>query len=328
MKRFLFFVGLFLIAVWFLSRPVAEPENIVYGVTFSVPYARDTLGLDWKSAYLALLDDLEVRHIRIPAYWTEHEIKKGEYDFSGLDFMLDHASARGADVILAVGQKLPRWPECHIPYWAGRLSRADRNADFIAYFEEALRRFRGDKTIRYWQIENEPFLPFGECEGYDRRFLDVLISRARAIDSRPLIITDSGELSVWAPAYARADIFGTTMYRTIWNKYVGHFTYPLRPGYFRMKARLMEYIYGKKPLIVVELQAEPWSKRTPQEVPLSFQEKLMNVTEFQKNIAYERATGFQEVYLWGAEWWYWLKEKHDKPELWEEAKRLFAGPEM
>lgn len=317
-------VGLLFVAIWFLTRSVPIPENVVYGVTFSVPYARDTLGLEWQKVYLAILDELEVKHLRIPAYWTEHEPEKGQYNFSDLDFMLREAEQRGADVILAIGQKLPRWPECHIPLWANQQLRKDRHREFLLYLDKVVRRYKNNKTIRYWQIENEPFLPFGECQEYDRRFLDVEISRLRSLDSRPIVVTDSGELSIWAPAYKRADIFGTTMYRTIWNKYIGSFTYPLPPGYFRMKTRLVQYIYGKKPIIVVELQAEPWGGKMPEDVPLEMQERIMNRAEFEEHIAYERETGFQEVYLWGAEWWWWLKEKHKKPEMWNEAKNLFT----
>jgi len=324
--KYLFLIGLILIGAWFLSRPVPVPENIVYGVTFSVPYTRDTLGLNWKKAYLALLDDLKVRHFRIPVYWNEHELRQGEFNFSAVDFMLNEAEARSADVILAVGQKLPRWPECHIPSWAGRLSRQERNTHFLNFLERVATRYRDRGALRYWQVENEPFLHFGECEDYDSRFIDVEISRLRSLDDRPIVVTDSGELSIWASAYSRSDVFGTTMYRTIWNKFVGNFTYPLRPGYFRMKARLMELIYGKKPIIVVELQAEPWIEQAPPKENLENQLRLMNPEKLKANIEYERATGFQEVYLWGVEWWYWLKEKQNKPELWQEAKKLFAVP--
>ena len=49
----------------------------------------------------------------------------------------------------------------------------------------------------------------------------------------------------------------------------------------------------------------------------------MDLERFQKNIKFAKKTGLDEFYLWGAEWWYWLKTKHDKPEIWEEAKKLF-----
>lgn len=327
MKKILFFAGLALIAVWFLSRPVPAPERVDYGVTFSAPYARDVLGLDWRRAYSSVLDDLGAKRIRLSAYWNEYEAVQGKYDFSGLDLMIREAGKRNAEIILAIGQKLPRWPECHIPLWAARLSRQDRNAYFLKFFEEVIKRYRGNEHIRYWQVENEPFLAFGECMGYDRRLLDVEISRLKALDDRPVVVTDSGELSIWAPAYSRSDVFGTTMYRTVWNKYTGTFTYPLPPGYFRMKARLMELLYGKKTVIVVELQAEPWNPLSPPDTELGAQERLMNVDIFKEHIEYERAAGFQEVYLWGVEWWYWLKEKHGKPELWDEARKLFGAKE-
>lgn len=325
MRRLFFFLGLFLVAVWFLSRPVSAPEKFSYGVTFSVPYARDVLGLDWKKPYRAMFGDLGVKKIRLPAYWTEYEPERGIYDFSDLDFMLGEAKRREASVILAIGQKLPRWPECHIPPWAKKQSNEERHRDFLKYLETAVTRYRGNIAIHAWQVENEPFLPFGECDEYDRKFLDVAVSRLRALDDRPVIITDSGELSLWAFAYRRADIFGTTMYRTVWNQYIGVFTYPLRPGYFRFKARLMEYLFGEKPIVVVELQAEPWHQKLLPEVSLEEQDILMNPEKFRANLEYEKETGFSEVYLWGVEWWYWLKEKHGKPEMWNEAKKLFSG---
>src|SRR3989344_8838150 len=99
-------------------RPI--PANATYGVTFSTLQA-EQLGLDWQSVYIAMLDDLKVRDIRIPAYWQRVEPKKDTYDWSELDFQITEARARDAHVILAVGRRLPRWPECHIPDWAQKL---------------------------------------------------------------------------------------------------------------------------------------------------------------------------------------------------------------
>ena len=49
----------------------------------------------------------------------------------------------------------------------------------------------------------------------------------------------------------------------------------------------------------------------------------MNLEQFKKNIEFAKKTGLKEFYLWGAEWWYWMKEKQNKPEIWNEAKKLF-----
>ena len=49
----------------------------------------------------------------------------------------------------------------------------------------------------------------------------------------------------------------------------------------------------------------------------------MNLEQFRKNIEFAQRTGLDTFYLWGGEWWYWLKEKQNQPEIWEEAKTLF-----
>src|SRR3989338_4044696 len=122
MKKF--FSGLILIAaiLWILSldfsSTTAKPQ---YGVSFSRFHA-DELKLDWKETYLALLDDLCVRNFRFSAHWPLTEPEKDKYNFSELDFQMSEAHSSGASVILAVGRRLPGWPECHIPDWAMELS--------------------------------------------------------------------------------------------------------------------------------------------------------------------------------------------------------------
>jgi len=40
-------------------------------------------------------------------------------------------------------------------------------------------------------------------------------------------------------------------------------------------------------------------------------------------VEFAKKVGFPEIYLWGAEWWYWLKITQNHPELWDTAKELF-----
>jgi len=35
--------------------------------------------------------------------------------------------------------------------------------------------------------------------------------------------------------------------------------------------------------------------------------------------------GLSTFYLWGGEWTYWLKKTQNKPEIWDEAKKLFIN---
>ena len=125
-------------------------------------------------------------------------------------------------------------------------------------------RYKLHDLVWAWQIENEPFLPFGVWPSLDVKLLDSEIALVRALDpTRPVIVTDSGELSLWVQAAKRADVFGTTMYRKIYPQFIGRFTgvfeYPLPPGFFRFKEKLARFMTGEpdKRFIVVELQSEP-----------------------------------------------------------------------
>ena len=48
----------------------------------------------------------------------------------------------------------------------------------------------------------------------------------------------------------------------------------------------------------------------------------MSFEKFNENIEYAKKTGFDEMYLWGVEWWYWMKQKGDNS-YWNRVKELF-----
>lgn len=305
--------------------PVSKSnEAAKLGVTFSHRYASD-LGLDWKRAYGAILDDLGVKYIRLPVYWDLVEKEENKYDFSDIDWQLKEASKRQAEVILVVGQKVPRWPECAIPerYIDDETVRKEKLLEFIRI---TIERYRDNREIKYWQVENEPFLAFGICPKSDSSLLDAEIELVKKNDSsREIIITDSGELSTWIPSARRADIFGTTMYRTIYNESVGYFKYPLGPRFFHFKYWLIKTFSAQEKAIVVELQAEPWISGWTAAAPLADQFQSMNAEKLKDNVAVARQAGFPIIYLWGVEWWYWLKIEKGHPELWETAKGLIGS---
>ena len=49
----------------------------------------------------------------------------------------------------------------------------------------------------------------------------------------------------------------------------------------------------------------------------------MDLSQFRKNIEFAEKTGFKRFYLWGSEWWYWLKITKGDSNIWEETKKLF-----
>ncbi|HPN96560.1 MAG TPA: cellulase family glycosylhydrolase [Candidatus Moranbacteria bacterium] len=317
-----FLIAIVALLIFFNWPTKRENENVKFGITFSARYAND-IHLDWKKVYLVILDDLGAKKIRLPIYWDLTEKTSGEYDFSDIDWQLDEAQKRNAEVILVIGQKVPRWPECAIPLWL-KDDDEKRKESLLKFLGVIVERYKDNETIKYWQVENEPFLPFGICPDLDVDFLDKEIAKVRSIDqSKKIIITDSGELSLWVRAAKRADVFGTTMYRTIWKKGLGYFDYPIGPRFFQFKYFLNKKIAKQDKIMVIELQGEPWISGYTTSEPLSEQFKSMNAEKLKDNVAFARRVGFPEVYLWGVEWWYWLKMEQGHSELWEEAKSLF-----
>jgi len=320
-------VILALVIVIFAQKQI--PEAITYGMSFNTMYARE-LSLDWQETYDAILDDLGVRHLRLAAHWPMVEPLKGTYNFLELDYQIKRAEEVGAEVILAVGRRLPRWPECHLPTWTTGLTIEERNSAQLDYIKQVVERYQHSSAVKYWQIENEPFLEvfaFEHCGLLDENFLDTEINLVRKLDStRPILITDSGNLGLWYKAYKRGDVFGTSVYVYFWNPEVGQFRTILPALVYRVKENILALIYGKKPTILVELSAEPWLVAPIATVPLETQFSRMDLKKFEDIIEYAKQTRYDTQYLWGAEWWYWLT-KNGHNEMWNKGKALYKQPE-
>ncbi|SRR6056297_429002 len=323
-----FFLFLFLVflTVFYLSRgPVYNKEEVKYGITFSKLKAQE-LGLDWKKAYLDILEDLEIQKIRLAAYWSEVEAQKDKYYYKDLDWQIEEAEKRDVEIILAVGGRLPRWPECHFPSWSEDLETKERESEILEYIKKTINRYKDNQNIVAWQVENEPFLSshFGDCPSLNTDFLDKEIALVKEMDSRPVVVTDSGELSLWIPAATRADIFGTTMYRDTYSERLGRYVhYPIGPGFFHFKRNVTDWFADPRKWIVIELQAEPWGPVPYQELKKEEREKTMSPQKFKEMMEFARLTGFREFYLWGAEYWYWEKVKNKDNSIWKEAEKIF-----
>lgn len=317
---------IFLTAFAYLARRPADfAPQVRWGLAFSRLWAED-LGLDQRATYSAILSDLRPTSLRLPLYWHDIEAERGKYDFRDYDWMIGEAEKSGTELTLTLGGKLPRWPECHDPYWATGLTAGEREGALFALVAAAVERYKDLPALTAWQVENEPFLPFGECPAVRAGFLEREITLVRSLDhAHPIVITDSGELGLWLRAASYGDIFGTTMYRVIWNDRFGYIHYPLPPRFFWLKENLLRLFYPQKKIIVSEMQGEPWGPKMIYETPLDEQYRSMSLAQFRDNINYARDVGIRDTYLWGAEWWYWLKVKHNEPAFWNEAKLLTEG---
>ena len=325
-KKMIFVFGVILILIFcyfFIGAP-PQAKEVTWGVNFSQKHT-ENLGLDWQETYLALLDDLKAKNLKVAVHWDLIEPADGQFNFEDLDWQIGKAEEKGAKLLLAIGMKTPRWPECHIPEWAKNLSKEKQQEKILEMLEKIVLRYKDSPAIKYWQIENEPFFPFGECPWVDKKFLKKEIEQVQFLDSlkRPVIISDSGEGSFWITAAKFGDIVGTTMYRKVWFRQIGFYLhYPLPPTFYWRKAQIIKKLFDKE-VIVVELQAEPWGPKLLYDSPLEEQKKTMNLNQFKKNIEFAKKTGLKEFYLWGGEWWYWMKEKQNRLEIWNEAKKLF-----
>ena len=311
---------IFLIIVY--SLDFGKNKDIKYGMTYSQKYAKE-LGLNWQDAFVNLIDDLGIKKFRLMAYWDDIELSAGKYDLTELDWLVRRAEYGNADIILVVGRRQPRWPECHQAPWVDELSRNDQMKAELDMIKEVVNHFKQYDNIIGWQVENEPFLSvFGECPETTDEFYIQKLELVRSLDDRPTIMTDSGELSTWRKSASLNPILGTSIYRYVWNKTYGDFIYPLPPAYYYLKFKVLEKNTQLQTVFISELQLEPWTNESIIDVSLEDQFKSMNIERFKDSINYAKRIGFDTIYLWGGEWWYWLKTVHANDSFWQIAKQI------
>lgn len=318
---FVVILGFFLIG-W----PMDYPKE--YGITWSSPYAW-SLGLNPNDGLRQVLDDLGVRRFRIPAYWTDIEREQGKYDFTILREQLDLIAERKGSVMLAVGSRLPRWPECWVPDWANQVDPTTRRAVQLAYLKKTYETFKDHPAVTAWQVENEAnFTLYVNCSGLTK---DLVLEEMRFIRGeeakraypRPVYTTDSGELSLWIDWTGEVDGLGVSLYRAVTNPWLGVIRYWFIPPWaYTRKAWLASFFVH--PIFVSEFQMEPWSDQPLQSTSLDDQFQTLSIEQMRNNFAYAKQVDVPAVDFWGAEWWLWMRDKKKHGEFWDEAKQFFA----
>ena len=181
-------------------------------------------------------------------------------------------------------------------------------------------RYSTSSALERWQVENEPLFPFGLCQQIRMKDLRTQIKLVKSLDAHPIQLTVSGEFEPWHQAAEVSDILGFSLYRKSWNQTLGYVIYPIPPEFYTLRAHLIRDL-GKK-VIISELQAEPWFSESIASQPLEHWYQSFSATDFQNNILFAETTHVDEAYLWGAEWWEYMK-MHGDNRLWEEAKTVF-----
>lgn len=320
-------IGFIAMGLFMLTQDQTS-KKVTLGATFSARYA-DSLGLNPKDTYLQALDNLQIKHLRLPVYWDEVEKEEAKFDFSQVEDYLNEAEKRDVEVILVLGYKQPRWPECFPPAWVKNLPKEKLQQQILRLLEAEVNNFKNFPAIKVWQVENEPFLNFGECSGenpLDYDFVKKEVELVKSLDSRPILLTDSGELTNWKDSISLSDIHGISLYRTVWNPHLGHIDYPFPPVYYKLKAGFLRKLAGtgSNQTIVAELQAEPWvpAQKTMNDWEIEEQVKNYPARKIADNLEFSKLTGFKSHFLWGVEWWFFMA-KNSHPEYLESAKQLF-----
>jgi hypothetical protein len=301
------------------------------GVSFIPDYAA-SLGLDPQKTMDALLG-INIRHFRLTSYWSDMEPTPGHYDFSQLDWEFQKAEAKHAKIILTVGLRQPRWPECHAPSWVD-LNQPDSQwqPQLETYMQAVINRYKNSPSLASYQLENEYFLKgFGICP-------DSTMSRQRLVDeynlvkktdsSHPVIVGRSNNAIGLPLGQPQPNEFSISVYKRVWDAGVTHryLEYPYPAWYYGFLAGLQQKVTGKN-MMIGELQAEAWPPRgqTIQTTSLAEQNKSLNAQRLKDRFQYGRATGMRQIYLWGGEYWYYRQVKLHDPSLWNVAQQEFRS---
>lgn len=310
-------VVLWMAAAHFSYAWTPAREHYTFGTSFSVKQSRD-LGLDWRENYIALLDDLKIREFRLMSYWDESEKSRGQLDFHDLDWQMSEAAKRGARVSLSIGLRQPRWPECHEPGWAVTLDKDEWKQALYAYVEIVVKRYQHHPALRNFQLENESLAWwFGNCrEQPDAQRINEEFNLVKSWTRKPvwMSLSDQYGLSVNPPI---PDAYGYSLYLYVYNNLMpGTYINPSPPVWFhRGRADIIGAMHHK-PFYLHELQLEPWGPQHIKYLSEREQDITMSPQQIHQNLQYARKIGFEDIYTWGSEWWYWRKV-HGSDGVWE-----------
>ncbi len=326
LRFFLFSVLLISAISLFLVLPFKpeKNENALLGFTFSVK-AAESLGLDWKAAYDEIINELSPDIVRIPVYWDILQPEENSFSWEQTDYQLERLLDTDTKVILAVGHKLPRWPECHLPAWTSGLSPEQLRVRLFSMVDEVVQRYKEHPNLHSWQVQNELLFPFGICPEWtkNRKDLKALIALVQTLDANhPVTTSDSGELSSWLrTATLPIDALNISLYRAVYGDWHGYFYWPVNPYFYRLHAAIMRPFVEQ--IQISELQMEPWGPAAVQELSTAESYKSFHPYHFADRIDFAKRTGASVILAWGVEWWYYMKELREEPLYWQEALNVF-----
>jgi Beta-galactosidase len=299
------------------------------GTTFS-PLQCYYLGVDYRSAFQEICQ-LGLDRIRLGAYWNEIERSPRQFDFAQLDWLLEEAHRNKITVALAVGMKVPRWPEFHFPKWVSDqydTKAGDRALDLrspkvvelsLKFVEAVANHCRYAPAIQYWQVENEPFTQLEIAGG---RFLspefvkrEVALVRSLAWRSQKILLTNaihlptpklSEDLPAFKDSLDMADAVGFNVYTKVPAGNSGNYLEPEPAFWDQLQTWQQELVRADREAWIAEAQAEPWE---PQKLVANDKADYPSASPRRMQLLVDRLAraNYSTVLLWGSEYWYWQK---------------------
>lgn len=326
---------------WYATEPRSEPA---WGANFSCKRVQ-FFGQDCRATLASVLDDLGVRSLRLSVHWSDVEGAPGEYDWSAIDWQLREIGERGGRATVSIGMKAQRFPEFWLPTWL-RLQAQIPADDFpedhplvqqylFPYLQAAAQHLAADPVVEAIQVENEPFVHYqGHANGWRIRkeFLarEIATVRAGTGGAEPIVVNHASWLrrdGTWKWAVRNADVLAQSVYtkrqRGPW-KWLYIFPYRIGPFTPDLPEQARAARRDGKQLWIAELQAEPYERpdvdvrRIPAWEARSFSPRWL-----ERNLDLARRSGATRVYLWGVEWWAYLRDQRGDPRLWQEGQTLF-----
>jgi hypothetical protein len=264
-----------------------------------------------------------------------------------VDALLDVALEYGARVTVSVGMRAQRYPEFWFPTWLRESAALPRGgypednelvrAALMPYLSATAAHIGGHPAVEAIQVENEPFVPsyaYGTRWRIRPAFLAEEIDVVRRADSgrHPLVVSHASWLrrdGAWRWIVDHADVVAQSVYtkrqRGPWT-WLYLFPYRLGPLTPDLPAQAAAAAREGKQLWIGELQAEPYEapsvdvRRLTTAEAESFSEGWLRA-----NAQLAARSGATRVYVWGVEWWAYLRERRGEPGLWEAGRTLFGA---
>lgn len=305
---------LFIILVWYTlthPEPTLQHKEPLWGFSYS-PKQAERWNLDWKESYVFLLDELRPQSIRIPLYWDETEKEPGVLSFERVEFLLREAKKRNIPVVLNIGYRVFRYPECHVPEWVQQRTPQQFEEALLSYLGHVINYLSKSTlkgTLEAIQIENEarnelqkqcPPTPYTLLEK------EVVIVKDTFPDM-PVVLTWAGDLppSDYKTYIRYGDIVAASFFPRRWNHVLYLYDEVFSWGILSIRhigrERAAAESIGKQ-FWISEFEAEPWGEENETATP-------ERITRYKKLL--DSFGGTERVYLWGAEWWAWKAKQGD-----------------